>query len=62
MSGSRRMQINERSIVSAPPAAAPNATRPTEAGPTTGTVRRVHFAGIAPIGAANGWRASFMSV
>lgn len=63
MSRSRRMRTNERSIVSAPTAAAPDTARRDETGHATGSHRRLFYrTGVSRLGVASGWRASFMSV
>jgi hypothetical protein len=62
MSRSRRMRINERSIVSGPTASTANAHRSPETGTAAGSYRRFAYAGISGQSAASGWKASFMSV
>jgi hypothetical protein len=62
MSRSRRMRINERSIVSTPIVAALVAGRSEEAGSLTGSHRRSVYASVSRPSVASGWKASFMSV
>jgi len=59
---SRRMRLDERSIVSTPTAAAPATERSDEAGDAAGSYRRPFYTGVTRMTAASGWKASFMSV